>query len=382
MFDSISKGFGGRRFRPSYDMKLTYAYFVPMMVLFAGTSMVGTTLPLPLLLAISCGLFGVLASLSVLHKKKHGWRWPGLTAGRVAIGALNVLWGIVVLVSAAGFMLPPEERPWRQDGLPAILEASWDVFLRALALPGLGPFLLFGAGIIVLNTLYALRLMEMYEDDFRKHCSDDTTPGIQDAVDAAAEYGPEPTILGLKASAFDKPLRPLCFIAGSGFLLSVMVHVFGLLGTDLGRVFPPIWLLHVGVFVVWFPAVMIASLSQPRPHLNDFWKVVTKHTPLWMRILCIVLFPYVIISFMYRMDRTTASTPEQPAREHVETVEEDAEPAATTTQRSADFPAFMFSGHWMIFYLVGWTILLSYWNKRKMERLPPPIPSVRAADAE
>ena len=378
IFDKISKAFGtgGERQRISFDMKLSYAFFLPMMFLFMASGVSGKGLPLPVLLGIPAALFVVLGLLSASHKIKHGWRWPGLTAGGVFGALMNILWGVVFLVFVAGIMLPGEERPWRQEGVPAILKASWEVLVKALSHPVLGPFLMFGAGIVVFNTLYALKFVVMYEDEFRKHCTGNGKADLRDSVEAVAAEEPEPepapTFLGMSVASVNKVLGPLCWLAGIGFILSAVAHVLAILGTDLARIFPPIWLLHVGIFVVWFPAVLVMSASRPRPSGNDLWKVAFKHAPLWMRILCFALFPYAVFNFMYMMDKDTGRS--RPARNgtEVEAVEHvDGHDGGGSKQDSVEgTETRMFSGHWMVFYLVGWTVLVSHRNKGRRDRTP------------
>jgi|GEM_PF-5355622 len=53
-------------------------------------------------------------------------------------------------------------------------------------------------------------------------------------------------------------LVPLMLLAALGFCLSVAAHVASIAGVPLpgGQ---SVWLLHAGIFVVWFPTALIAS---------------------------------------------------------------------------------------------------------------------------
>jgi len=55
-------------------------------------------------------------------------------------------------------------------------------------------------------------------------------------------------------------LRPLLWIlamiSAVGLVVSVWVHVGAIMGHSLPSIF---WVLHVGIFVVWFPAVLVAQ---------------------------------------------------------------------------------------------------------------------------
>jgi hypothetical protein len=50
----------------------------------------------------------------------------------------------------------------------------------------------------------------------------------------------------------------LMFVAGAGFCLSLIAHLLALFGVAMpgGGI---VWLLHVGIFVVWIPAVFASK---------------------------------------------------------------------------------------------------------------------------
>jgi hypothetical protein len=48
-------------------------------------------------------------------------------------------------------------------------------------------------------------------------------------------------------------------LSAAGLLFSLWVHI----GAVMGRTVPPaFWVLHVGIFVVWFPAVLVATIGR------------------------------------------------------------------------------------------------------------------------
>ncbi len=49
--------------------------------------------------------------------------------------------------------------------------------------------------------------------------------------------------------------RTLGVIAAIGFFASLGVFAYSYTGDSISRQFPPVWLLHIGIFVVWGPAV-------------------------------------------------------------------------------------------------------------------------------
>jgi hypothetical protein len=82
-----------------------------------------------------------------------------------------------------------------------------------------------------------------------------------------------------------KPLLwPFIALSAIGLGLSLWVH----LGAVAGRKVAPgafFGMLHVGIFVVWFPAVFVAIKRVGNTRRKDFWKVVLKGSPDWMRYM-------------------------------------------------------------------------------------------------
>jgi uncharacterized protein DUF3592 len=65
-----------------------------------------------------------------------------------------------------------------------------------------------------------------------------------------------------------------------GLVLSLFVHISALMGNQMPSMF---WGLHVGIFVVWGPAVFVAQRRVGSTHRKDFWKAALKGAPDWMR---------------------------------------------------------------------------------------------------
>jgi hypothetical protein len=129
-------------------------------------------------------------------------------------------------------------------------------------------------------------------------------------------------------------LKPLIALAALGFLASLTVHLSSLAG--IANPFgDAAWALHGGVFVVWLPTVLLAQrLTKHATRLN-FWKVILRGCPHWMRLGAYVLFPYALVNFF----------------------------ATLALSEKGDVNDLrLFSGHWMIFYYVGGAVLWSAEN--------------------
>ncbi len=136
---------------------------------------------------------------------------------------------------------------------------------------------------------------------------------------------------------WSKPLLwPCVVLSALGLGLSLWVHLGALAGR---RVAPDgfFWGLHVGIFVVWFPAFYVAKERFGNTARKGFWKVALKGSPEWLRYLVYGFLIYAVVNFALFMLRAP-----QGHFDHV--------PAAVWQG---------FSGHWMAFYSCALAILYS-----------------------
>jgi hypothetical protein len=135
-------------------------------------------------------------------------------------------------------------------------------------------------------------------------------------------------------------LRPFLWVfiglSAVGLVVSLWVH----LGAVRGRRVAPeayFWILHMGIFVVWFPAVLVARQRVGNMHRKDFWKVILKGSPDWMRYMVYGFFGYAVINFaLFMLQAPTGGS---------------GNPTAIEWRG--------FSGHWMAFYSAALAILYS-----------------------
>jgi len=131
-----------------------------------------------------------------------------------------------------------------------------------------------------------------------------------------------------------------------GFVVSALVNV----GTLSSRWSPPnyFWVLHVGIFLVFFPAVFVAQKRVGSTNRKDFWKVVLKDAPDWMKYFLYAVFAYVAAIGIPPWIRALQQTP------------------GTPRTGSGDWT--LFSATWMVFYWASFAILYA---AMKQERLRP-----------
>ena len=99
----------------------------------------------------------------------------------------------------------------------------------------------------------------------------------------------------------------LFYFAVTGWTISIIVHSLALTGIDATSKIPFVWLLHVGIFVVWLPAVLklrknpdLAALQQSgiAGQMNPFafFQAIFKYTPTWISAVAIMGFFYAVIN--------------------------------------------------------------------------------------
>ena len=121
-----------------------------------------------------------------------------------------------------------------------------------------------------------------------------------------------------------------------GFIVSTIVHIAALMGT---KIFPEAEILHVGIFVVFFPAILSTIRVQKlRMNRSDVWKLLLLGCPSWMKKVTYVLFSYAIVNFIIFAILPKGSP--QNGSMPVEVIRG-------------------FSGHWIIFYWASFAILYS-----------------------
>ena len=140
-------------------------------------------------------------------------------------------------------------------------------------------------------------------------------------------------------------------VALAGFLLSLVVHVQALMGMDVASSIPSVWFLHVGIFVVFLPFVL---LSRKDFASNGSLFGMAKGLPLWVAMLGGGIFFYALVNFALFMVHTEGGNPtfengKYLLMEHGKLIREIT---------AAEYSAFKvnevrgFSGHWLVFYFV------------------------------
>lgn len=130
-----------------------------------------------------------------------------------------------------------------------------------------------------------------------------------------------------------KPLLwPFVVLSAIGLVLSLWVHLGSLTGHRVESDFLFMG-LHAGIFVVWFPAVLVASR---RSKGKGDWNAMLRGAPDGLKYMAYAFFAYAMVNFLYFMSQA-------PEKQH------GPNPPAPVWRG--------FSGHWMVFYSLALAIL-------------------------
>lgn len=131
---------------------------------------------------------------------------------------------------------------------------------------------------------------------------------------------------------------PFLILSEVGLALSVISQICALDSTA-GPLGDQTWVLLIGIFIVWLPAILALNRLSRNVRRKDLWKAALRGCPGWMRYGMYGLFGYAIINFLLFI--------QTPSKQ----------------QGSGPMPPAIvrgFSGHWMVFSGAAFAILYSY----------------------
>lgn len=147
----------------------------------------------------------------------------------------------------------------------------------------------------------------------------------------------------------------LFWIAVAGWILGLMVHLLSLLSIDVQDKVPYIWLLHLGIFIVWIPTASMLKKSGGLSSVGSSpWRLfysLKQKAPDWVAAIAAGGLIYAVINFILfiaMQDGTPAVSNGHYYLHHHGTRIRD-----ITEQEYHHYRALTlrgFSGHWMAFY--------------------------------
>jgi hypothetical protein len=141
-------------------------------------------------------------------------------------------------------------------------------------------------------------------------------------------------------------LYPFMLLSALGLLLSIGSHLAALAGFPIpgGNL---VWFLHIGIFVVWLPTVLVTIRISRHGKRSDLWKLALSGCPAWARYALYGLLGYAVINFILGMSNMPSSY-------------------GGVTSATPGAELRLASGHWMAFYSAAFATLYSAINKSSL----------------
>lgn len=164
----------------------------------------------------------------------------------------------------------------------------------------------------------------------------------------------------------------LFYLAVTGWILALLVHILSLADIDVKQTVPFVWLLHIGVFIVWIPVIFSlkenVEIKPMGKSMNaiGFYKIIFKETPTWMKVIAGAGFVYAFINFML-FAASPSGTPDIKDGQFI--LQNHGQVIRTITEYEYHhYKANVmrgFSGHWIFFYGVAIAALYKYSGLKK-----------------
>ncbi len=157
-------------------------------------------------------------------------------------------------------------------------------------------------------------------------------------------------------------------LAALGFIASFLVHVSTFAGLNPSAI-PGIWGLHIGIFVVFLPALICGKKFEAEDSTKDFWQVALRYIPAWLPVLVGLFFAYTFFNFFFTIFvLLEGGGPHIVDGQYVLSNHGEIIRQLTEAEyiKCHAYEIRLFSGHWMVFYLSSFAVLLSHVTKNRL----------------
>jgi hypothetical protein len=155
-------------------------------------------------------------------------------------------------------------------------------------------------------------------------------------------------------------MRVFFYLAVVGLCLSVTAHIATFFGVDPQQTFPSVWLLHDGIFVIWLPAIIFTNRRSKEGSKSNPWATILAGTPPWMGAMIGPLLAYAGFNFFFTIfvllggHSPTSENGTFALKDHSRVIRTLTE---AEYHRYRAYEARVSSGHSIVFYLMGMTML-------------------------
>ena len=166
-----------------------------------------------------------------------------------------------------------------------------------------------------------------------------------------------------------KAIRYLFYLAIIGWLIGTTIHILSIAHIDVAGYIPFVWLLHIGIFIIWFSIIFFLRNNQSElkrlqatqeevERSRFFSKGILGHCPLWLRLFVMIIAVYMGINFLFLS--STSGLPHFENGEYILQARGGRVIRIITEQEYHYYKAMQlrrFSGHWIFFYGTAIAIL-------------------------
>jgi hypothetical protein len=172
----------------------------------------------------------------------------------------------------------------------------------------------------------------------------------------------------------------LFYFAIAGWMLGLTIHLISIANIDVEEYMPYVWILHIGIFVVWFPTILSLRNNEDfieyqqsgwlnRMNPFAFFKVIFERTPTWLSILSIGCFVYGLLNFIWLMrlhiETAVIYDNQYYLKRHDQLIREISELEYHIIRA---LKVRLFSGHWIAFYGFAAGVIFPFKERREEEK--------------
>lgn len=155
-----------------------------------------------------------------------------------------------------------------------------------------------------------------------------------------------------------------------GFVLSLLAHGATFLGMNPQQAFPWVWALHLGIFAALLPLLFILKQKTGAPFGRIDTRAIARTVPPWLKIVCGIFIAYAAVNFALGIGLSQGGAPDIWDGRYVLQNKGTLirELTAQEYQLHQAYEVRIFSGHWMVFYLL---IAAAYSSCLSQDRAKP-----------
>jgi len=162
----------------------------------------------------------------------------------------------------------------------------------------------------------------------------------------------------------------LVVLAAFGLTMSFLVHGSTFFGSNILNTFPLVGFLHIGAIIVLLPTFYVYREVFTGERRSDFWQLATINVPKLLRYFCLIFTAYAFFNFFFTIFiLNEGGGPSEINGQKV--LHSHGNIIRNLTDEEYDlhkaYSKRTFSGHWMVFYCLAFTALLSNLKGNKLK---------------